>query len=323
MARSGLLMRTRRRRATIVTVDQDNVTPTVAARLVRGQFPQWGDLPVWPVAFDGWDNSTFRLGDEFSIRLPNADAYAAQVEKEQRWLPILARHLSLRVPEPVAMGRPTSEFPWPWSVYRWIEGNTATIERIADLTAFAYDLACFINELHAVDSRAGPRPGKHNFFRGGPLCVYDAETRAAIRLLADEINTEAVTAVWEAALASTWDRAPVWVHGDLAASNLLVEGGELRAVIDFGCAAVGDPACDLVVAWTFFAGQSREVFRRQLPLDDATWARGRGWALWKALITVARHKRGGSDADAAARRFGWRISTLEIIDIVLADHGLG
>jgi aminoglycoside phosphotransferase (APT) family kinase protein len=142
-----------------------------------------------------------------------------------------------------------------------------------------------------------------------------------IELLADEIDAEVAIDVWEAALASVWDRSPVWVHGDVVASNLLVVAGRLRAVIDFGGAGVGDPACDLVMAWNFFAGGSRDEFRRGLPFDDATWARARGWALWKALITVVREREGGEDASVAARRFGWRHSPLEVVDLVLADHG--
>jgi aminoglycoside phosphotransferase (APT) family kinase protein len=301
-------------------VHKTDITPVVAARLVAEQFPQWADLPVVRVALDGWDNTTFRLGDELSVRLPSADAYVAQIEKEHQWLPILARQLCLQIPEPVAMGRPSSEFPRPWSVYRWIAGDPASLEPIRSLAAFASDLARFLRGLYGIDASGGPPPGPHSFFRGASVDVYDTQTRNSIEFLAGEIDAEAAIDVWETALASTWERAPVWVHGDVAASNMLVVDGELQAVIDFGCAAVGDPACDLVIAWAFFTDDSREVFRRDLPLDDATWARGRGWALWKALITLAQAKGGGEDADAAARRFGWRFRTREVMDLVLADR---
>jgi aminoglycoside phosphotransferase (APT) family kinase protein len=301
-------------------VQKSDITPTVAARLVATQFPQWADLPVVPVALDGWDNTTFRLGDELCVRLPSADAYVAQIEKEHRWLPVLARRLPLPIPEPVAKGRPDDWFPRPWSIYRWIEGDPASTVRIADLTAFAADLAGFLAALYAIDGRGGPPAGAHSFFRGGPLDTYDAQSRAAIGRLADDVDVEAATDVWEAALAGTWTRPPVWVHGDVAASDLLVTEGRLRAVIDFGCSAVGDPACDLVMAWTFFAGESAQVFRNGLRFDDATWARARGWALWKALITLAREKDGGEDVDATARRVGLRIGAREILDLVLADH---
>lgn len=284
------------------------------------QFPQWADLPVVPVGLGGWDNTTFRLGDELCVRLPSADGYVAQVEKEHRWLPVLGGQLPVAIPEPVAMGRPDDGFPRPWSIYRWISGNPASVGPIADLTAFAAELAGFLAALYAIDATGGPTAGTHNFFRGGPVGTYDGETRASMELLADEIDAEAATAVWEEALASTWDRPPVWVHGDVAASNLLVARGHLRAVIDFGCAGVGDPACDLVMAWTFFARESSAAFRSGLGFDDATWARGRGWALWKALTTLAYEKQGVENADDAARRFGWQMGAREVIERVLADH---
>jgi len=287
---------------------------------VAAQFPQWADLPVRPVALDGWDNTTFRLGDELCVRLPSADAYEAQVEKEQRWLPVLASHLPLAIPEPVAKGRPGEGFPREWSIYRWIVGQPACVEAVADPTAFATDLAAFLTALYAIDPRGGPRPGAHSFGRGGSVAGYDAQTRGAIRLLADEVDAETATDAWEAALATSWERAPVWVHGDIAASNLLVVDGRLRAVIDFGCAAVGDPACDLVIAWTFLEPGPRAAFRGAVAFDESTWARARGWALWKALITLASQRTGHEDGDAAARRFGWRVGADDLIDLVLAEH---
>ncbi|MGD0373781.1 MAG: aminoglycoside phosphotransferase family protein [Streptosporangiaceae bacterium] len=307
-------------RGMIVVMCRGEITADVAARLVAGQFPQWADLPVVPVGLNGWDNTTFRLGDELSIRLPSAHGYVAQVGKEHRWLPVLARHLPLPIPEPVAVGRPDEEFPRPWSIYRWIEGEPACAGRIADPAGFASDLAGFLAALYAIDTSGGPPPGVHSASRGGPLATWDEQTRQSIRLLADDIDAKAATKVWDTALAGTWEQAPVWVHGDVTASNLLVSAGALHAVIDFGCAAVGDPACDLVMAWTFFAGDSVTAFRRGLHFDDATWARGRGWALWKALITIGIEKEGGGDAHAAARRFGWRHSPRQIIDFVIADH---
>ena len=253
------------------------------------QFPQWADLPVKRVEFDGWDNTTFRLGEDLSVRLPSAQAYAGQVEKEHRWLPRLAAHLPLSIPVPLAMGVPANGYPWHWSVYRWLEGENATIKSIADLQQFATALAQFLAALQRIDPADGPPPGQHNFFRGGPLTTYDTETRDAIATLRGRIDADAVTAVWEAALRATWHGPPVWLHGDVSAGNLLVEKGRLNAVIDFGCTAVGDPACDLTIAWTLFSGESRDAFRAALPLDRATWARGRGWALWKGLITLVKH----------------------------------
>jgi aminoglycoside phosphotransferase (APT) family kinase protein len=291
------------------------MTPPIDAALVRrlvaAQFPQWAHLPITPVAVSGWDNRTFHLGAEMTVRLPSAAHYAAQVEKEQRWLPTLAPYLPLPIPQPLAMGAPACGYPWRWSIYRWLDGAPATLEGIADLEAFATALAEFLVVLQQLDASDGPAAGVQNFHRGGALAVYDAETRRALHDLTGKIDTSTATAVWDAALASSWQAAPVWVHGDVAASNLLVQDGKLCAVIDFGSCGVGDPSCDLVIAWTFLTDASRTAFRAALPLDDATWARGRGWALWKALILLAGHVQ--SSAVEASR-------TQRTLDAVLADH---
>ncbi len=233
---------------------------------------------------------------------------------------MLAHQLPLPIPEPVAIGRPDIDFPRAWSIYRWIDGEPASHAPIADLATLASQLAGFLRALYAIDPSDGPPPGAHNFWRGGPLDTYDAQTRGSIRLLTDDIDADTATAVWDAALTSTWDRSPVWVHGDVAASNLIVAGGRLTAVIDFGCAAVGDPACDLVFAWTFCTDDARTSFRDTLALDDATWARARGWALWKAVITLAQAQQAHLDLDATTHRFGWRTGARELVDLVLDDH---
>jgi aminoglycoside phosphotransferase (APT) family kinase protein len=288
-----------------VTIDT-----ALVRRLVATQFPQWRDLAVRPVASGGWDNRTFHLGDEMTVRLPSAAAYSLQVEKEHRWLPQLAPLLPLPIPVPLAMGVPAEGYPWHWSVYGWIEGETARRENIADLSKFAADLAGFLIALKRIEPTGGPSPGQHNFFRGGPLTIYDGETRQAITALGSRIDASAASAVWEAALAATWQGPPVWFHGDVASGNLLVEDGRLSAVIDFGTSGVGDPSCDLVIAWTLFEGESREVFRAGIAVDDAAWARGRGWALWKALIIVAGHIDNPVEVEKS-----WCV-----IDAVLADH---
>jgi aminoglycoside phosphotransferase (APT) family kinase protein len=244
-----------------------------------------------------------------SVRLPSAAAYAHQVDKEQRWLPQLAPRLPLAIPTPLARGGPGEGYPWPWSVYRWIEGDAAARDRIASLPRFAVDLARFLVALQRVDAGEGPPPGPHNFFRGGALAHYHDETLRALDVLGAEVEATAARDVWRAALASTWQRPPVWVHGDVASGNLLVSHGELAAVIDFGSCAVGDPACDLAIAWTLLDPESRAEFARELSLDAATWARGRGWTLWKALITLAAQRHG--DGAGAARR---------VIEAVLEDH---
>jgi aminoglycoside phosphotransferase (APT) family kinase protein len=278
------------------------IDAVLARRLVDSQFPQWSDLPVTAVAHDGWDNRSFRLGPELTVRLPSGDRYALQVDKEQRWLPVLARRLPLPVPAPVARGTPGCGFPYPWSVYRWLDGEPASIAPVGDLTAFATTLAGFLTALGRVDAGGGPTPGRHNFFRGGPLTTYATETEQAIEALGAEVPADAVRRVWDDAIATSWDREPVWFHGDVAAGNLLLRAGRLSAVLDFGSSGVGDPACDIVIAWTFLSGSSRDRFRAALGVDAPTWSRGRGWALWKALISLVGHLERDAPDAALARR---------------------
>ena len=251
------------------------------------QFPRWADLPVSPVAFSGWDNRTFRLGDALTVRLPSAAAYVGSVEKELTWLPRLSPALPLPIPVPVAAGVPSARYPWPWSIRRWIEGSPAAMVAVADLVVFAEQLAGFLRALRAVDPTDGPPLGPENFHRGGDLAVYDDETRRATALLANVVDSDAVSRMWDDALAARWDGPPVWFHGDVAPGNLLVDAsGRLCAVIDSGQFGVGDPACDLTIAWTLLRGRARSVFRAAMEVDESMWVRGRGWALWKALSTI-------------------------------------
>lgn len=266
------------------------ISTALVRDLVASQFPQWVQYAITPVVPGGWDNRTFRLGEHMLVRLPSAAGYAAQVAKEQHWLPILAPHLPLAIPRPLASGAPTAAYPWPWSIYGWLAGETALTAPLPDPSAVARDLAAFLNALQRLDASTGPPPGEHNFFRGGPLAVYAAQTHEAIVALADEIDTAAATAYWEIAYAAPWNGPPVWVNGDVAAGNLLITGGRLSAVIDFGCMAVGDPACDLTIAWTLFRGSQREAFRAAVLCNAATWQRAWGWALWKAAITLEEHR---------------------------------
>lgn len=268
----------------VVKMHADEVDTDVplVSRLVAAQFPEWAGLPVEPVLPWGTDNAVYRLGKDLAVRLPRIASAVGQVEKEHRWLPRLAPHLPLSLPVPLAMGRPAEGYPFEWSVYRWLDGEPATIDRIADPNEAAADLGRFITALQRIDPADGPVAG-----RGVPLATRDRSTREAIAALGGRIDARAVTAVWEAALdAPAWDGPPVWIHGDLTAGNLLVGNGRLRAVIDFGALGVGDPACDLIVAWNLFSGEARDAFRGALATDEPTWQRGRGWALSIALIAL-------------------------------------
>lgn len=291
------------------------ITVSLVTDLIAEQFPQWAHLPISPVELTGWDNRTFRLGQEMSIRLPSAEIYADKVQKEQKWLPFLAPHLSLSIPKPLAMGQPSKNYPWNWSIYQWIEGKSANELVIDDvhLQLIASQLAQFLNELHKIDITNAPLPGTHNFYRGdSPLpLIYDTETKSAITQLQDLIDVDTVTAVWEKAISSQWNKKPVWVHGDLSSGNILVKNNRLVAIIDFGGMCVGDPACDLVIAWTFLKNESRKVFKAEVGLDSDTWNRACGWALWKALITLAPLK---------DKTYPEAIKQQQIIDEILSEH---
>jgi aminoglycoside phosphotransferase (APT) family kinase protein len=268
-------------------LEKADITVDVVRALLREQQPQWAHLPVRPVAVDGNDNTSFRLGDELLVRLPSHERYVLGVEKEHRWLPVLAPQLPLPIPRPIVKGEPSDAVPRIGSVYEWIDGETAGASPPTDRVRFATDVASFLDALYRIDATDGPAAGEQSFWRGASLERYDRQTRKAIADLGNTIDGRAAIAVWDAALESPAEAAPVWVHGDVAQNNLLVRDGRLRAVIDFGTSAVGDPACDTVLAWTFLDGDSRTTFREQLPVDRGTWVRGRGWAIWKALITLA------------------------------------
>ncbi len=292
--------------------DEVDTDVSLVRRLLAAQFPQWADLSIEPVDSAGTVHAIYRLGEDMAVRLPRIHGVTESMEKEHLWLPILAPLLPLAIPVPLAMGMPAEGYPWRWSVCRWLEGETANIDRIGDLCEAAADLAQFETALQRIDATGGPRPSGD---RGVPLAVRDSRTRAAIAALDGILDTVALTAAWDAALrAPVWHGPPVWIHGDLLPGNLLVVRGRLSAVIDFGVLGVGDPACDLIVAWTLLSGESRDMFRAALSVDEATWARGRGWALSIALIALPYYL----DTNP-----GFAGIAGYTIDEVLADHKSG
>lgn len=260
--------------------DEWPIDRPLVERLVAGQFPQWADLSLTPVASAGTDNALFRLGDDLSVRVPRIPSAAEQLAKEQTWLPTIAGRVTLDVPEQLAVGAPADEFPWTWSVLRWLDGDIADPDLLTDQPGSAERLAAFITELQAIDSVGGPAPGKHNASRGIPLADRDHITRRGIAAMDGLIDTELATRVWDRALAgSEWERAGVWIHGDLHPANVLCRDGRISGVIDFGCLGVGDPAYDVSAAWTLFGPAGRERFRAALDVDEATWRRAHGWAV--------------------------------------------
>jgi aminoglycoside phosphotransferase (APT) family kinase protein len=287
------------------------IDAALVRRLIAAQFPQWSGLPVTPVEVDGWDNRTYRLGEDMTVRLPTAAGYAPAVAKENEWLPRLAPALPVAVPPVLAMGAPGEGYPFPWSVRGWLSGQAADRGHIDDMSRFAVSVAEFIRALQRCDTAGAPLAGEHSWFRGASPAHYDEETRRYLAALKGRIDTDRAATVWEAALAATWSGAPVWFHGDIASGNLLVADGKLTAVIDFGTSGVGDPACDLVIAWTMFSGDSRRAFRQAVGQDEGTWARARGWALWKALLVLTNSV--DTDQEEAA-------VNLRVVAEVLADH---
>ncbi|MEV4196811.1 aminoglycoside phosphotransferase family protein [Micromonospora globbae] len=276
-----------------ITVDAELVR-----RLVAHQFPRWAHLPVAPVADGGWDNWTFHLGPGMSVRLPSAAEYALAVDKEHRWLPELAPRLPLPIPVPLAKGEPGEGYPYPWSVYSWLDGEPASADRIADPVRFAIDLAEFLVALQRIDPTGGPLPGQHNWYRGGTLRTYHRDVQRALAALDGHVDVGLAREIWTDALDASWDGTQTWFHGDVAQGNLLLDDGKLAAVIDFGTCGVGDPACDMAIAWTLLTTEGRQAFRERLAVDEGTWARGRGWAVWKTLAACARTV-GQSDEPAA------------------------
>lgn len=298
-------------RAGKMHADEWDIDVPLVRRLLVAQFPRWADLPIEPFSSAGTINALFRLGEDMAVRLPRIKGGVKDVEREHRWLPRLAPLLPIAIPVVLGEGVPGMGYPWPWSVYRWIEGENPVIDRIADPGLLATDLAEFVTALHRIELSDGPPA-----YRGVPLARQDGATRAAIGDLHGMVDTQAATEAWDVALkAAEWPGPPVWVHSDLMPGNLLVgHGWRLNAVIDFATVGVGDPACDLIPAWNLLPAGVRGQFRAALDVDDATWARGRGWALSMALIQLPYYRTTNPVIAANARH---------VIHEVLTDSGAG
>lgn len=264
--------------------DEVETSPELVRRLLAAQFPNWADLPISKVDSYGTDHDIYRLGDSLSARLPRIGWATSQAAKEAEWLPRLAPHLPLALPVQLAAGKPGEGYPFDWSIYEWLPGENAN-SAIEDMGQAAVDLAGFIKAMRRIDtSNAFPRLPHR---RGGPLVESDEGVRRSIAELGDRIDGKAALRSWDESLsAPVWQGKEVWLHGDLLQGNLLVTDGRLSAVIDWGGLNVGDPACDLQPAWNLFEGESRERFRRELEVDEASWLRGRGWALAQAVIAM-------------------------------------
>jgi aminoglycoside phosphotransferase (APT) family kinase protein len=278
-------------------------------RLLAAQFPEWAALPIERVPSSGTDNALYRLGDDMVVRLPRIDWAAKDVETDARWLPVLAPRLPVELPELLAHGQPAESYPWDWGVYKWLEGENPVVGSLVSPEVLAMDIARFVTALRELDVPGAP-PGS----RGAPLATRDAETRTAIAELDGTIDTDSVTAVWDGALqVPPWPGPLIWTHGDLLRGNLLLRDGRLTGVIDWSGAGVGDPAADLIAAWSVLPADAREILREELAVDDAMWLRGRGLALSVALLQVPYYRE--TNPELAG-------NGLHIIEQVLADSNI-
>ena len=264
----------------------------LAFKLVAKQFPEYAHLPITDIEKQGHDNRTYRLGNDMLIRMPTAESYALKISKEQEFLPELAKHLSFSISVPINMGKISSEYPYPFAIYKWLPGKSINLLALnnQEKERLSIDLAKFLKELQSITCVKGCIPGQHNWYRGDHVGVYKQGACSQIEKLASFIDPNRALGLFEKACATKWNKKPIWVHGDFAIGNMLIEGGKLCAIIDFGGAAIGDPACDLVIAWSYLSGKSRESFIREIDLDQDTWLRARAWALWKATYELCQMK---------------------------------
>ena len=284
-----------------------HIDASLVRRLVESQFPDWAGLPVERVVSGGWDNAIYRLGSDLSVRLPRRKMAAELVEKEQRWLPEIAPRLPVPVPVPIGRGSPGEGYPWRRSICPWLPGEVAAVAPVTDVEELAATLGAFIAALHTV----GPADGPRTPWRGVQLARRDETVRGLLADLRDVVDVRAASAAWEDALAApAWPGPDVWLHGDLHPPNMLVEAGRLSAIIDFGDLVVGDPATDLMGAWMVLPPSARPLLAEAVGVDDATWARGRGWALSWGLVCLA-HSADNPTLEAIGRR---------AVDEALADR---
>ncbi|MFJ9774707.1 aminoglycoside phosphotransferase family protein [Kitasatospora sp. NPDC101157] len=291
--------------------DELDIDEALVRRMVAARFPQWAGLPLERVDSAGTSNAMYRLGTDLVVRIPRTPGAAEDIAEEYTWLRRLAPELPLAVPAPVELGEPVDGCPWPWSVLRWLEGANPVAGRVPQPGQLASDLAAFVTAMHRVDPVGGPAS-----YRSEVLAERDAAVRRAVGVVADVVDADTVTMVWETALAAPEHPGPpVWIHADLQPGNVLVDGrGRLSAVIDFGCAGLGDPAVDLLPAWYVLPAPVRDAFRTAVGADDAQWARGRGWALSVALMELSYY-RGTNPRMARTARY--------VIGELLADQAPG
>ena len=290
--------------------DEVDIDAGLVHRLLLVQFRHWAELPIERLPSGGTVNAIYRLGDELTVRLPLTAGGVKDLEREMQWLPRLAPTLPVTIPTVVATGIPAEGYPWAWAVHRWIDGETPVEGRLGEPELLARDMAEFVTALRKANLNDGP-----SAYRGVPLATADPHARAAIedlRRTDEPIDADTAMAAWKEALAAPpWTAAPCWVHSDLMPSNLLVTGDRLTAVLDFATIGVGDPACDLIPAWNLLPASARQIFRDKVNVDDATWTRGRGWALSMAVGQLPYYRNTNPIISANARHVIGEILTTQ------------
>lgn len=261
-------------------VDEVDTSPELVKDLLLGQFPEWASDPIQIMQPEGTDNAMYRLGNNKLIRLPRTKGSSLNIEKEMTWLPKLEPSLPIPIPKIIGTGFPDKDYPFHWLICEWLDGLNPNQEGMLDEHMAAKDLGAFVKAMQHINPVNGP-----SCRRGKPLNTCDEEVKKSIPLLKELYDEKLISELWEfTSNVPLWEHDPVWIHGDLHSGNLLAKEKKIVGVVDWGLAGVGDPACDMMVAWTLLGQEGRKIFRSIVQPDDDTWHRGRGWALFLGIV---------------------------------------
>lgn len=285
-----------------------DITPDIVNHLIKQQCPQYSDLPIKRIPSSGTVHALYRLGHQFVVRLPRIEATHG-IRKEWSWLKYLSPHLDTPISNPIFRGSPSEAYPWPWLISHYHAGSNPSFEKENEHNWLAIALAIFLNQLHTIPLIEGAPQSR----RGVSLKSLDQRTRREIAHISNEFDATKLVQLWQSlSELPPWHHKPVWVHGDVLPGNILVDHQTLSAVIDFSDVGIGDPACDLVVAWALFNKHSRAVFKEGLQnIDEDTWLRGKGWALSIAATMLPYYKNTNPDFAELARRILTQINDPE------------
>jgi aminoglycoside phosphotransferase (APT) family kinase protein len=264
-------------------VSELEIDAALVYRLLKEQHPDLADLPIRLVDA-GWDNAMFRLGEQWSVRLPRRKAAATLIEHEQTWLPLLADRLPISVPTPYRLGNPAQGYPWRWSILPWLAGVAADQEEPDAHQAKPF--ASFLRALH----EPAPFNAPSNSVRGVPLNQRAAFVEERMQRLEKKTNliSQKIKNAWNMALSAPMDVQAKWLHGDLHPRNILVENGAIVGIIDWGDITSGDSATDLAAIWMLFADRKarQQVIAEYEDVSDTTLQRAKGWAIFFGVVLI-------------------------------------